>query len=237
MTGNIKSICPTTYNALSESYNMRTAIFISALILTLSLSSCELLKNFLPEPDQYRFNRGRSTPGTVFGGLNISEIDSVEQTGNNAILLHSGGAIGLRVNPVTDFIGDFTVNIKEGRGVKFTFRTTTHDITSISGITFNYTGSGSWIEENGQTIARLDTVRAIIGQQERIQISNEGKLYTVQVGCTVIYRGKTNLPATEYIIPSTFSGSTVLLTGMDLITIRSADTRNTPKARAERERW
>lgn len=216
---------------------MRTTISMSVLILTLLLPSCEALKNFIPEPDQYRFNRGRSTPGTVFSGLTISEIDSVEQTGNNAILLYSGGVIGLRVNPVTNFTGDFTVNIKEGRGVKFTFRTTTHDIKTIPGITFNYTDSGSWVEENGQTIARFDTVQAIIGQEERVQISNEGKQYTIQVGCNVIYRGKTNLPATEYIIPSTFSGSTALLTGMDLITIRSADTRNTPKARAERERW
>ncbi|MBI3258056.1 MAG: hypothetical protein HYZ54_01020 [Ignavibacteriae bacterium] len=212
---------------------MRT---IPLLILAFLFQSCGLLQQVLPKPDEFSLNQ--STRQTVvIAAMNMSHIDSVEEKGDNSLLIHGSTTVAMATDFYTNFTGDFTVNIQKGTGVKFSYRTTSNNFKSTTGISFNYTVSGSWIEENGQVIAKFDTVNAVVGETERIQIINLGKQYSVQVGCNVIYRGTTSLPATEYILAGTFPESHVLLTGMDFIPIRRADDRNTPEKRAERVRW
>lgn len=206
------------------------------LLFVILLQSCGLFQKILPRPDEYSLNESTRQSETI-AGLNISNIDSVEYKADNSLLLHSGATIALATYLNTNFTGDFTVNVQKGSGLKFSFRTTSNNFKDSQGITFNYTTAGSWLEENGNVIAKFDMVRAIVGEAERIQITNTGKQYIVQVGCNIIYKGTTDTPATEYILASTFSGSRVLLTGIDFIPIRRADKRNTPQARAERVRW
>lgn len=215
---------------------MKRILFIASIILAFVVQSCGVLQSILPEPYNFYFNRD-NRQGVYCVGENLSELDSVEQIGDNALLMYSGAKVAMASYLVTNFTGDFTVNIQEGKGLRINFRTTSENFNSIPGLAFVYSTSGSWIEENSTIVARLDTVKAITEFPERIQITNLGKQYSIQVGCTVVYRGTTELPATEYMLPSTLSGSTVVISGIDFVPIRRADKRNTPESRAERMRW
>ncbi|MBS1538888.1 MAG: hypothetical protein JST20_14215 [Bacteroidetes bacterium] len=215
---------------------MKKTIFISSIIFALAFQSCGVLQSFLPEPYNYYFNRD-NRQGVYCVGENLSELDSAEQIADNAVLMYSGATVAMASNLATNFVGDFTVNIKKGNGLRINYRTTSENYKSIPGLAFIYSTSGSWIEENGSIIAQLDSIKAITEQPERIQITNLGKKYSIQVGCDIVYRGITELPATEYMIPSTLSGSTVVVSGIDFVPIRRADKRNTPESRAERIHW
>ncbi len=212
-------------------------LFSFSLILTaLTLDSCRLFTLALPAPDQFKFNRELRT-ATFIVGQNYSDIDSVTQTGDNALLMRSGVTVALAADKMTNFVSDMTVVLLRGEGLKLHFRTTSENFPTDKGIAFVYTKNGSWLEENNAIIARFDSIRALANDSERVIITNLGQKYTIQVGCRTIYRGSTLLNATEYIIPVTLPDTRVLLTGIDFISVRNADPRNTPKKREERIRW
>ncbi|MBK9248756.1 MAG: hypothetical protein IPM69_11715 [Ignavibacteria bacterium] len=68
-------------------------------------------------------------------------------------------------------------------------------------------------------------------------ITNWGRNYTIQVGCTIVYYGTSTLPTTEFVMTESLPSSIVTLSSIDFITIHKARENNTPKARAEREVW
>lgn len=198
---------------------MKFFIIAANLTLAIVFSGCSIIESILPHPDQFVLNRWNFAAQMLYV-QNMSPIDSVEQTADNTLLLHSGSTAAIAADRLTDFAADFSITITRGTGVRLATRTVEHFYKEEKGIAFVYTTSGSFIEENEREVARIDSVRAIIGQQARIFIINEGKKYRVQVGCNVVYRGETSLPSTEYVIAQPLAASKVELAGIDFIPVR-----------------
>lgn len=183
------------------------------------LGGCTIIESILPHPDQFVLNRWNFVAQMLYV-QNMSPLDSVEQTADNTLLLHSGSTAAIAADRLTDFAADFSITLTRGTGVRLATRTVEHFYKEEKGIAFVYTTTGSFIEENGREVAQIDSVRAIPGQQARVFIINEGKKYSVQVGCNVVYRGETSLPSTEYVIAQPLASSAVELAGIDFIPVR-----------------
>lgn len=202
---------------------MRTLTLLCAISAAATLGGCSIINSIfnsiLPQPDVFYLNRWNIS-GQLAVVHNLSPIDSVRQTADNTLYLHSGSTVAISTDKITDFAGDFSVTLPRGGGIRLAFRTVEHFYETEKGIAFVFTTNGSYIEENGREIARIDTIRAVPGLQTRIFIINEGRKYRVQAGCNVIYRGETDLPTTEYIIAVPLPNSDAELAGIDMYPIR-----------------
>ncbi len=178
-----------------------------------------VLNSILPQPDVFYLNRWNIS-GQFAVAHNLSPLDSVSQTAENTLFLNSGSTVTISLEKITDFVSDFSVTLPRGGGIRLATRTVKRFYETEKGIAFVFTTNGSYIEENGREIARIDTIRAVPGLQTRLLIINEGKKYRVQVGCNVIFRGETDLPATEYIIAQPLPNSDAEIAGIDMYPIR-----------------
>jgi len=221
-------------------YKRMKKIIVIILSCSAFIPGCAIYKGLFPPPDEFFLNQFRGSDGvyaTYIFGQKLTSIDSVEDTANNAFIIYDGGQAALSSDLNTDFIADFTVNITQGNGARFRFRTTKHTLSEGRELAFVYSTTGSRVESNGTVIATLDTVRALANTPERVIITNWGRKYTIQVGCNIVYYGTSTLPTTEFVITESLPSSTVYLSGIDFIPIHKASDSNTPKARAEREVW
>ncbi len=198
---------------------MRAMVMLSIAAIALSLSGCSIMNALLPQPDVFYINRWNFS-GRFAVAHNMSALDSVQQIADNSLLLHSGATVAIASEKLTDFEGDFSITLSRGSGLRLATRTVEHFYATEKGIAFVYAANGSYIEENGKEIARIDSVRAVLGQQARILILNEGKKYSVQVGCDIIYRGETSLPSTEYVIAEPLPGTKAEIAAIDFYPIR-----------------
>ncbi len=183
-------------------------ILIAALALFL-LNSCQ--------PDTYFLNR--KVAEYMISGEILSHIDSVEKSGENAVLIHSGGITSLRVLKITQLIADFTIEASNGKGIRFAFRTNSNDYPEHNAIRFDYTTEGSSVFENNSLLARVDSVKLTHYEPVRLKIYNDGIYYKILVDCDTVYKGSTMLPATEYVIIESLGGTEALLSGIDFAEI------------------
>lgn len=198
---------------------MKISQVIAVTILAVVVQGCSIIVSLLPQPDRYVINRWNFA-GQLAVAHNMSPLDSIRQTADNTLFLHSGGTVAIASEKLTNFAGDFSITLRRGAGVRLATRTVEEFYSTEKGIAFVYTTDGSYIEENGRVIARLDSVRAVRGLQSRVFIINEGKKYRVHIGCNIVYRGETSLPATEYVIAQSLPESDVELAGLDFIPVR-----------------
>jgi hypothetical protein len=184
--------------------------YIIALIL-LALASCA--------PDEFLLNKGLYE--NQVNGLKMTSIDDVDVVNDNSIFIRNSGIVALTLAEKTQLIFDVTVDLQSGDGLRFAFRTVSDNYATHPGIFFDFTTSGSRVRENQTTLAAVDSVRAKIGQLSRIRIFNDGKIFTILADCDTVYYGRTELPATEYLIIESLRGSEALIKGISFADIRS----------------
>jgi hypothetical protein len=165
-------------------------------------------------PDEFTLNEDHGDP---IEGIKISGLESVEQVGYNALLMNEGGIAAMERNKLTQFTADFTVKVMQGDGIRFSIRNISDHPENHPAINFDYMPKGSMISGTGMSDLFVDSVKAEMNKPARVKILNLGKIITITVNCDTVYNGKTELPATEYIVVGSLRNSKVLLTGIDFI--------------------
>jgi len=186
---------------------MKTAKTIILSTIIIIIASCH--------PDQFRLNP--SNPDlNLISGLIIGKLDSVELIADNAIKLYEGGGVDLRAyqSGTTQLQADITAEILYGEEIMLAFRTVSDKFETRRAIKFYFSKDGCKLKQNDSLITSVDSIKAQIGEPSRIKLENYGDLINVTVDCDTLFYGRTNLPATEYVIARCPRGSRAKLSGI-----------------------
>lgn len=160
------------------------------------LSGCGVIPSVLPNPYTYQLNK--YTPKQYLGCINISHIDSVEQTADNSMRIFKGGALAFALNEAADHITDIVITPTSGKNFTIGFRSTPHDYLHNKGLEFTVDEKEILIKEHGKIIDKKQFAGLQEKKQARFIIMNDAAEYSLQIDCDIVYRGKTKLPGTEY---------------------------------------
>lgn len=169
-----------------------------SILLSLVLTSCV--------SEIFVLNEG--TEDAVYGKI-LTQIDSVETTRTQSLLVHSGGIAALRDYEETQSQWLFLSTLQQGNETVFRVRAVPIEFELTPSVDIHFSTSGCRIEEEGRLLVANDTVRARLGVAEKIEIRHEGPLLTVTVGCTRVYQGPVQRPGTEWLVVESPSGSAV----------------------------
>lgn len=161
-------------------------------------------------PDEFDLNDETFAKQHVW---NLSHLDSVEQTENDAILLRHKAEVAIEVTAnATMYQGEWMLSVDEvidktskdrtaSTGATFILRTTKHIYQGDStlGIAVTYSSQGVIIRENGKIIQRIDSIKAST-TPERIFVENDGATTRLIFGCRPPINIRTSLPSTRHII-------------------------------------
>lgn len=169
---------------------------ISVIICGSFLFGCSIIPSILPNPYVYRLNK--YTPKQFIGCINISHIDSVEQTADNSMKIYKGGALAFTLDQAADHITDMSITTTHGTHFTIGFRSTHHAYPHDKGLEFTFIGKEILIKERGVIIDRKQFSGLQENKQERFIIINDAAEYSLQTGCDIVYRGRTTIVGTEY---------------------------------------
>ena len=172
-------------------------------IVALLLTSCV--------SEYFTVNEG--TPGVLYGKI-MSNIDSVEVVRQTTLKVYSGGVAALRNYDVTQCRWELHSTLTKGTQTIYRVRTLPIEKRLIPSIDIIYSTSGCRVEEEGRLLVSNDTVRAVPGVAEKIQVTNDGDYLTVMIGCTRVYREPVKRPSTEWLVVESPSGSEVVVTNI-----------------------
>ena len=147
----------------------------------------------------------------VLYGKVMSEIDSVEVVRQTALRVYSGGVAALRNYDVTQCRWELLAKLTQGTATIYRVRTLPIERRLLPSIDIIYSTTGCRVEEEGRLLASNDTVRAVPGVEEKIQVINDGDFLTVIIGCTRVFHEPVARPSTEWIVVESPSGSEVVI--------------------------
>jgi hypothetical protein len=146
--------------------------------------------------------------GDNYHGTILSDYDNVEVT-RSAIILKPGARFAVRIEQVTQWLGQYEVKIDSGSGMIAYLRTVPHDFDGSQGIAFRYAVDGCSVRTSGgRTIPLAYNAET---DPQTLSFYNEADRMTISAGCKEIYREDSDLPGTEFIIFETLPNSTVEL--------------------------
>lgn len=189
--------------------------FIYIIITIVGFSS--ILFYSCAPPDAFILNR--KEPVQIYG-LIMSGLETVEQVRDNALYLLPDAMVALKAEEKTQLATDFTVELRDGDGIRFAFRTISDNYEKQNKITFDYTINGCLVKENEKIITKVDSIRAVLNDQKLIRILNEGNTYSITVDCDTVIKARTKLLATEYVIIKALNRTEAVLSGIDFADVK-----------------
>lgn len=192
--------------------NMKITVLIFSTILI--LASCT--------PDRFYLNQNLPYEEEI-AAIKIGNMDSVEKIAKNSFALYSGGFVDLycQEEPVTQLQADFTVDIKDGEGLDFYFRTIADHFENHKHINFQFSTNGCKVTEAGKLIVSVDSIKAQLNKLTRIKIENYGSLYNITVDCDTVYYGKSDLHATQHVLIKPINRTNTIIQGVKFSNMNS----------------
>lgn len=191
------------------------------------LSGCSIIPEILPNPYFFRLNRISTSP--ILAAYNLSHIDSVEQIADNSVRIFKGGKLALALGDAADHVTDISITPRNGTEFTIGCRTITREYDRKKGLEFVFNGKSLLIKENGNIIEEKSNIILSQNTQERFIIVNDASEFSLQVGCDIIYRGKTIVTGTEYIFLSTQDNTEIEAKAISVRQIRLTEPSRTHK--------
>lgn len=189
--------------------------YILFLLAVFLLGSCKIMFNKIFLVPEFEFYLNEKDENNAIYCKKLSHFDLVKRTGYNALEILPGGSVAMCVGSLTQLHADFTVEIFEGDGLNFAFRTGRYQFENHPKIIFEYTTSGCIIKENETILAKVDSIKARLNEKFRVQIDNNGSLYNIVVDCDTVYKGRTDIPASEFVVVQSLYSSSAQLSGIE----------------------
>ncbi len=159
------------------------------------------------------FTVNEGTSAVLYGKI-MSELDSVEVVRQTTLRVYSGGVAALRNYNTTQCRWELLAKLTKGTETVYRVRTLPIERALIPSIDIVYSTSGCRVEEEGRVLVSNDTVRAVPGVEEKIQVTNDGDFLTVVIGCTRVFHQPVAKPSTEWLVVESPSGSEVVVSRM-----------------------
>jgi hypothetical protein len=186
--------------------NINIRIFLFLIQILIILPGCT--------PDRFYLKQTTLYPISCFI---TGKIDNVEKLADNAIKIKDGGRVSLRRYGMTQFTGDFTVELIKGEGIRFYLRSADNNFSNHPTICFEYLNKKCIFRENNKVLFETDTLFAEYNRQSRIKILDDGKKLKLSIDCADINFENISIPSTEYIIIESAGGGEAIISGLDMI--------------------
>lgn len=159
------------------------------------------------------FTLNDNTPALLYGRI-LSDVDSVQVVQQTALHVHSGGVAAVRNYSMTQCRWELLAKLTKGTETIYRVRTLPVERKLIPSIDIVYSTTGCRVEQGGKVLVQNDTVRAVPGVEEKIQVTNDGSLLTVEIGCTRVFHQSVAQPSTEWLVVESPHGSEVVISRM-----------------------
>ncbi|MEI6088869.1 MAG: hypothetical protein WCR42_00300 [bacterium] len=185
-------------------YDSKTNKFLLCFLALLVLGACS--------PD--RFTLDKISGQNRIEGFEIRSIHDADVRHDNAFILNENGAVSLRAVGETEGTWDFGLNFLFGQDVNIAFRDVSYEYISPRAVYLNLSDNLVRIIDSGKEVF-TNKGKYNFSYNTRFQFINDGFNYTLIIDCDTIYKGKTTIPSTEYIIFESLNNSKVFLSGID----------------------
>ncbi len=173
-------------------------------------------------PRQFYLNLANPNADPI-SGLTLGPLQSAKIIGENAAEIYEGGAIAARLDAggLTQLGAEFNLTLLRGEGAKIYIRNAADGYQRRKSIVFDYSTEGSIVYEGDKPIAEADSVKARLNEEARVKIENYGKIVKITVDCDTVFYGKTEIPATEYLIIESLKKSRLRATAIKFYDLRN----------------
>jgi hypothetical protein len=185
-------------------YDLQKNNKILLLMVLLYLTACA--------PD--RFTLDKISGQNRIEGFEIRSIHDAEVKFDNAFIMNENGAVSLRAVNATDGTWDFGMNYLYGQDLNIVFRDVPFEYKSPRALCLNLSGNHLKILETGKEIYSSQT-KYDFSTTTRVKFENDGYNYTLIFDCDTIYKGKSKIPTTEYVIFESLNNTKVFFSGIN----------------------
>ena len=185
-------------------YDLPSNKFVIYLLVLIILGACS--------PD--RFTLDKISGQNRIEGFEMKTIHDADVKYDNAFVLTENGSVSLRAVNETDGVWDFGLNFLFGQELNIAFRDVSFEYKSPRALCINLSGNVIKITDSGKD-AFTDNSKYNFSNTVRVQFINDGFNFALILDCDTIYKGKTKIPATEYIIFESLNNTKAFISGID----------------------
>jgi len=161
-----------------------------------------------------RFTLDKISGQNRISGFELRTIHDADVKYDNAFILNEKGIVSLRAENETDGSWDFGLNFLFGQNMNIVFRDVPFGYKTPRGLCVNLSGKTIKISESGKEVFSQTNELNYSGIV-RIQFLNDGFNYTLIMDCDTIYKGRSAIPSTEYIIFESLQNTKAFISGID----------------------
>ena len=148
-------------------------------------------------PDRFLIRHSNEAP---IDGFIMQNIDSVDVRIDQSIIISSGGVIAVRKIPLTEQNFDMTIELLEGTGADFYFKTAIDKFKEHPNLMLNLNTSSTELFENNNLITKVDSIKLIQKTKGRLHIRNTGNRFLITYNCDTVKYGTTKVENSEFLI-------------------------------------
>jgi hypothetical protein len=161
-----------------------------------------------------RFTLDKISGQNRIDGFEMRTIHDAEVKYDNAFILNEQGCVSLRAVNWTDGTWDFGLNFLFGGDINIVFRDVPFEYKSPRGIAVNISKGVLKITDAGKEV-HLQKLQNDLSSTARFKFSNDGFNYSLIIDCDTIYKGKSTIPSTEYVIFESLNSTKAFISGID----------------------
>lgn len=175
---------------------------------------CFLVLSFLVSCAPDRFTLDKISGQNRIEGFEIKTIHDADVKFDNAFVLNENGAVSLRAVNETDGIWDFGLNFLFGQQLNIAMRDVPFEYKSPWALCINLSDDVLKITDSGKEVFSENS-KYSFSNSVRVQFINDGFNFALILDCDTIYKGKTKIPTTEYIIFESLNNTKAFISGID----------------------
>lgn len=175
---------------------------------------CFLVLSFLVSCAPDRFTLDKISGQNRIEGFEMKTIHDADVKFDNAFVLNENGAVSLRAVNETDGIWDFGLNFLFGQELNIAMRDVPFEYKSPRALCINLSDDVLKITDSGKEVFSENS-KYNFSNSVRVQFINDGFNFALILDCDTIYKGKTKIPTTEYIIFESLNNTKAFISGID----------------------
>jgi hypothetical protein len=185
-------------------YDLQNKSFVLYLLVFTILGACS--------PD--RFTLDKISGQDRIDGFEMRTIHDADVKYDNAFILNENGAVALRAINETDGTWDFGLNFLFGGNINIAFRDVSFEFEHPRALCLNISDRKIQISDAGK-IVFSELRKYNFSNSIRVQFVNDGYNYSLILDCDTIYKGKTKIPSTEFMIFESLNNTKAFISGID----------------------
>lgn len=178
--------------------NTKYIIKFTIFSMLISILSCILFQSCSPDTFSIYLDQLR----TVHCQRMSKDYDKIIilEDNNNTIEMQDNALLSMKYSGDTQFNAELSLRCLSGQSIFLYLRTTESNFNHEKNIKIEINKEYSSVMDADGHIKRVDSIKLLDRQVQKLKIINDASIYTVMLDCDTIVSARTKLPSTEYLI-------------------------------------